>query len=242
MKLLAVFLPCVLLCISAQLIESPPKVQLFLLQLRVRLLTNKLYEKCPDLIVDEGFLRDKSGDSLTVEQNIEIEQQIYEHVQELMMRCNQGNSTTSRPPTTSALLPSQCTSSSTVNLTESWRNNYPLSDGQNRDVDLLRAGVTWFRITGAAGNLVQNTCPNIYSCGSQNGAYWTNSTLPTRIGETVSITFYESLTSTAPLGDCDNNNGLQRGRATRCSAANGDVVHILDVALVTWLSADELLQ
>ena len=75
MKLLAVFLPCVLLCISAQLIESPPEVQLFLLQLRVRLLTNKLCEKCPDLIVDEGFLRDKSGDSLTVEQNIEIEQQ-----------------------------------------------------------------------------------------------------------------------------------------------------------------------
>ena len=133
MKLLAVFLPCVLLCISAQLIESPPKVQLFLLQLRVRLLTNKLYEKCPDLIVDEGFLRDKSGDSLTVEQNIEIEQQIYEHVQELMMQCNQGNSTTSRPPTTSAPLPSQCTSSSTVNLKESWRNNYPLSNGQNRD-------------------------------------------------------------------------------------------------------------
>ena len=75
MKLFAVFLSAVLLCNSAQLIKSPPEVQLFLLQLRVRLLTNKLYDLCPDLIRDEAFVREKAADSsLTVEQNLEIEQ------------------------------------------------------------------------------------------------------------------------------------------------------------------------
>ena len=170
MKFVAVFLSAVLFCASAQLIESPPEVQLFLLQLRVRLLTNKLYDLCPDLIRDEAFVREKAADSLTVEQNLEIEQQIYEHVLALMDECNQQAATTTSMP-----LPPQCTSSATLNLTESWRNNWNGTNLSNDDTSTFIAGVTWFRFTGLAGNLLKNTCPNRYSCGSTAGAYWSNS-------------------------------------------------------------------
>ena len=122
MKFVAVFLSAVLFCASAQLIESPPKVQLFLLQLRVRLLTNKLYDLCPDLIRDEAFVREKAADSLTVEQNLEIEQQV------LMDECNQQATTTTSMP-----LPPQCTSSATLNLTESWRNSWNGINLSNND-------------------------------------------------------------------------------------------------------------
>ena len=224
MKLVVVFLSTALFCTSAQLIESPPEVQLFLLQLRVRLLTNKLYDLCPDLIRDEAFVREKAADSLTVEQNLEIEQQIYEHVLALMDECNRQATTTTSTP-----LPSQCTSSATLNLTESWRNNYNGTNLRYDDILILLPGVTWFRFTGAAGNLLKNTCPVEFSCGS-SGAYWSDSPLPTRVGETVNITFYESYYS-GPLDSLDDciDNGAHRGRATRCSADRGGVVYIMNV-------------
>ena len=72
-------------------------------------------------------LRERASDSLTTQQNIEIELQIYKHVLALMTECNerQSNLTTTTMRATTALpLPPQCTSLATLNLTESWRNNY----------------------------------------------------------------------------------------------------------------------
>ena len=128
--------------------------------------------------------------------------------------------------TTTALpLPPQCTSSATLNLTESWRNNYNNTDLRNEDGVILLAGVTWFRFSGAAGNLLRNSCPpSGQSCGS-DGGYWSDSPLPTGIGETVNITFYEKYST----GSCDDNGGAQIGRATRCSADRGGIVYIMDV-------------
>ena len=234
MKCVVVFLSVSLLCVYAGLIQSPAEVQLFLLQLRVRFLTNKLYEKCPELIENEGFLRERASDSLTVQENIEIELQIYKHVLALMTQCNeqQSNSTNTTWPTnittttmrttTTTLLPAQCTSSATLNLTESWRNNWNGSVMSNSDVDLLKPGLTWFRFTEDGGNLLMNACAPKYSCGS-TGAYWSNSSLPIRIGETVSITYYQNIVTTG----CSMA-GEYQGRATRCSADRGGVVYIMD--------------
>ena len=230
MKCAVVFLSVSLLYVYAGLIQSPAEVQLFLLQLRVRFLTNKLYERCPELIENEGFLRQRASDSLTTQQNIEIELQIYKHVIALITECNEQRSnttTTTMRTATATLLPPQCTSSATLNLTESWRNNYNNTDLRNEDGDILLAGVTWFRFTGAAGNLLRNSCPpSGYSCGSEGG-YWSDSPLPTQIGETVNITFYEKWLTRS----CDDNSGAQKGRATRCSADRGGVVYIMDVAM-----------
>ena len=93
MKCVVVFLSISLLYVYAGLIQSPAEVQLFLLQLRVRFLTNKLYERCPELIENEGFLRERASDSLTVQQNIEIELQIYKHVLALMTQSTSSNQT-----------------------------------------------------------------------------------------------------------------------------------------------------
>ena len=85
--------------------------------------------------------------------------------------------------------------------------------------------MTWFRFTGAAGNLLRNSCPhNGRSCGSISG-YWSDSPLPTRIGETVNITFYKKYNR----GSCDYDSGALTGRATRCSADRGGVVYIMNV-------------
>ena len=136
--------------------------------------------------------------------------------------------TTTTPKTSTVPLPPQCTSPATLNLTESWRNNYNDTDLRNEDINILLPRVTWFRFTGAAGNLLRNSCPpSGYSCGSLGG-YWSDSPLPTQIGETVNIIFYEKL---ADGSSCNDNNGAQKGRVTRCSADRGGVVYIMDVAV-----------
>ena len=225
MKFVAILLTVVLMCLeSTKSCDTPLEVQLFLLRERVLILSNILYEKCPDLITGGANFRNEATYSLTIDQEIEIEQKLFDHVSALMTECNQR----SIPP-----LPDQCTSSLTVNLNESWRNNWSGETLRNNDTGYLIPGVTWFRFSGPAGNLLKSTCPHVNSCGSTSGAYWSNSTLPTKVGETVNITFYESLSTTPPFGDCDNNRGAQVGRATRCSADRGGVVYILDIALDT---------
>ena len=128
----------------------------------------------------------------------------------------------------SAEIPPQCISPNTVNLTEFWRNDYNFTAGgtlSNSDWDRLIAGTTWFRFTGAAGNLMKKTCPHSNSCGSTSGAYYSTSPLPENLYETVEIVFSESIGSS----DCDNNRGADKGRATRCSMDRGGVVYTFDV-------------
>ena len=224
--------------VSPNLLNQP-----YLIRLRIELLTTTLQEKCPHLLEHDKFVgkRDIGGhEGFVMEHNYAVEMQTFDHMQALLEQCynylisaTPDMSTTTTPittitteptTTTSIPLPSQCTSSATLTLTESWRNNYSGPDPGNDDINILLPGVIWFRFTGAAGNLLKNTCPTKYSCGS-SGAYWSNSLLPTRVGETVSITFYESYSRNSASG-C--NYGAHRGRATRCSADRGGVVYIMD--------------
>lgn len=78
---------------------------------------------------------------------------------------------------------------------------------------------------GAAGILLKNTCPGRYSCGS-DGAYWSDAVLPVEIGQTIDITFYESVDGPGYEGECKYRNF--NGRATRCSADRGGVVYIVN--------------
>ena len=92
----------------------------------------------------------------------------------------------------------------------------------NSDVDLLKPGLTWFRFTEDGGNLLMNTCAPKYSCGS-TGAYRSDSSPPTEIGETVTIIYLENIVTTG----CSIIRRYQ-GRATRCLADRGGVVYIMD--------------
>ena len=93
-------------------------------------------------------------------------------------------------------LPLKCTSLWTLNLTEAYRiqradANSLLSHPS--DKGHLGAGRVWFRFQGAAGNQLATTCPKkynystrTYGCGwhSFSSSYWSNSTMPDRIGQT----------------------------------------------------------
>ena len=126
---------------------------------------------------------------------------------------------TTEPEITNSKLP-QCVSTSTVNLTQYWRNNYSGSRLSNSDVDSLYK--VWFRFTGAAGNQLKNTCPTQYSCGS-TGAYWSDDHMPTVVGDTRSFTMYESV------------EGCKKRRfaatVTKCSSLHSDYVYRLDVKM-----------
>ena len=125
-------------------------------------------------------------------------------------------------------MPPQCISPDTVSLTESWRNDYDYSETilENDDEPNTPPGL-WFRFSGEAGNLMKNECPDRYSCGTDRGAWYSPSALPTNLYETVDIVILEIYF----INDCDDNNGKQKGRATRCSMDRGGVVYTFDVRM-----------
>ena len=166
---------------------------------------------------------------LTHEGIMEMEQIIYNHIQSLLNQCSSTTESATEtasaftPTTANIALPSQCISSSTITLNESWRKDF----GHlywNSDQGELDMGRFWFRFSGAAGSLLRNTCPAFHNCGS-TGAYWSDSPLPTENGETVYKTFYESF---YPNSGCKEQS--YSGRATRCSEDRGGVVYIMDNA------------
>lgn len=138
-------------------------------------------------------------------------------------------STTTRRPTTKSTPTSisdkeACRSSKTITLSESWRNSNKVilpKDKRHDDTEMLN-GQTWFRFTGAAGIQLKNTCPLFFGCGSGAG-YWSDSLMPTRVGQTNRITMYESWAKKFPSVECK----LREFNATvtRCSAKKGDLVY-----------------
>ena len=64
---------------------------------------------------------------------------------------------------------------------------------------------------------MRNECPDLYSCGSYSGAWYSPSALPTNLYETVDIVILERFQD----DDCDDNDGIQKGRATRCPMDKG---------------------
>ena len=130
-------------------------------------------------------------------------------------------------------MPPQCISPDTVSLTESWRNDYDYSETILGNDDRLSILIgTWFRFSGEAGNLMRNECPDVYSCGSYSGAWYSPSALPTNLYETVDIVILESFFNVNDDNDeCDDGNGSNKGRATRCSMDRGGVVYTFDVRM-----------
>lgn len=189
-SILIVFLILFSITGAAQLVISKPETELYLIRLRIELMIQEVYEKCPYLVDHRLFLekRDLHGRTMA------MERKIYQHVEQLLTECFSAR-TTSVPTVSSnnpnkIPLPPQCTSVATVNLTESYRIDASiLTDILPDDADILKPGVTWFRFTGYACNLLRDTCPTAaYKCGS-TGGYWSDSPIPTEVGETVNITF-----------------------------------------------------
>ena len=182
---------------SPEVINISELTEPYLIRFRIKLLTRKLHKRCPEL-VDHGMFIGKRDiiNRLTHEDTLEMTQIIYNHIQLLLTQCYSTTGVTTETPSTftpttaNITLPSQCTSSSTITLNESWRKDFGHLNW-NSDQGELDMGRFWFRFSGAAGSLLSYTCPAFHNCGS-TGAYWNDSPLPTENGETVYKTFYES--------------------------------------------------
>ena len=125
-----------------------------------------------------------------------------------------------------SVLPPQCSSDWTLNLTEGFRNRTRYQSELMKDNHFLDSGRYWFRFQGSAGTQLANLCPSRgypypYGCGwytgSTNYAYWSNSTMPKTVGETTQIRFY--------YGCNPNNYDVYRGLATRCTDDIGGLVY-----------------
>ena len=222
--------------VSAEYIPSRAETGLFLARKRVELLRKRIEKDCPQVLHMEPWLgkRHIMEDTLPHEVSSDIEAELYNEMLQLYIKCRakttpprKTTSTTTptitptEPKTTYSKLP-QCVSTSTVNLTQYWRNNYNGSRLTNRDVDSLYK--VWFRFTGAAGNQLKNTCPTQFSCGS-DGAYWSDDGMPNVVGDTKSFTMYESW-ATNSTDNCRTNSFA--ATVTKCSSLNSDYVYRLD--------------
>lgn len=219
----------VLLCEGAVITGSQRlRFDVYAATKRASLLGEELAQQCPDLYLS-GNPRAKreilSDSDLTLK--LEIENELINHLLDMLVRCRNNGSITAIPPA----VPEQCHSSNTLNLSESWRNNYTRTDLEMDDIDILLPGKTWFRFTGAAGTRLRDTCPTSRACGS-SGPYWSPDKRPTSIGETISITLFESFRSKhAPVDDPDCTAYFSLvALVTRCSA-RGDYVYLLTEAL-----------
>ena len=122
-------------------------------------------------------------------------------------------------------LPSQCKSAWTLNLTESRRLHFTTYSELHQDYKFLDSGRFWFRFKAAAGNRLADVCPtkqagNKYGCGRYMGeeySYWSNSTMPHKIGATLEIVFYYGC---RPLPS-----DIYRGKATRCDHGQSGLVY-----------------
>ena len=76
-------------CAQTGVILPTDLTELYLIRLRIELLTQKLHEKCPDL-VDHGMFIGKReiNDRLPHKDTMQIEHDIYNHIQSLLEQCH----------------------------------------------------------------------------------------------------------------------------------------------------------
>lgn len=223
--LLTVVIPAALLYAAsgAVLTDSKKfKFEEYVTKTRISILSMELATNCPHLFQEKEFVgkREIIGSDKQVIQ-LNIEKKLVNHLIKMLQECQSDK--TAIPV---GSLPAECTSPATLNLTEPWRNNYT-GRSRNSDNRILLPNKTWFRFKGDAGTQLRNTCPHAQECGS-SGAYWSSDSMPHVIGETITITLYESYRSksTPPTDPVCRNNAYIYAFATRCSAT-GDFVYML---------------
>ena len=148
---------------------------------------------------------------------LQEEKVLYEKMHQVLIECRERNAfktpkpSTILPKTTTTNLPSteatttapsmpqppECQSA--INLTEYWRidNKGSKINQNNRSCDpktMSSQGRPWFRFSGAAGNMMLDTCPPDYSCGT-DGGMWSDSVMPSDVGVISNITAYISWAS-----------------------------------------------
>ena len=128
MAFLSMLLMDAALCASSAEIVSPNlSNQLYLIWLRIELLTTTLLqEKCPHLLKHDKFIdkREVGGHAgFPVERNLSIEMRIFNHLQELLEQCNDYlTSATADTPTTTTPI--------TTTTAESATTTTPIIDGK----------------------------------------------------------------------------------------------------------------
>ena len=211
-RLQSLLLSIVLTLGAGKILFSSSNIKLYTIHQKVESLRRYLDWNCPHLVAEEPTLKTRQLDKTIHEKiQIEVENNVYQELLKIYNLCQPQ-------------VPSQCLSSTTQNLTESWRNNHQNKDGIYSDREALDKGRRWFRFVGAAGRKLRDNCPMYYNCGS-TGAFWSDDVMPKRAGETKSFQMYESWSHKEDPNLCRMH--TYKATVTRCSA-NGDYVYRLD--------------
>ena len=80
---LLIFVP--LVCIG--LIVPKPETELYLIRARIKLLTQKVHERCPDLL-DHGVFLGKRDLTELHDHTMEMERELYQHMKQLYDECH----------------------------------------------------------------------------------------------------------------------------------------------------------
>ena len=201
---------------------------------KIRFLRVMILQECK---IDESKRAIINHDDIT---KLQEEKVLYEKMHQVLIECRERNAfktpkpSTILPKTTTTNLPSteatttapsmpqppECQSA--INLTEYWRIDHKGSrinqGNENCDPKVMDSqGRPWFRFSGAAGNMMLDTCPPSFSCGT-HGGMWTNDAMPTNIGVQKSINAYGSYSSNCKYA-------TRLISVVRCSSKAGDFVY-----------------
>lgn len=189
------------------------------IQEKVGLAKHSLERNCPNSIPKEPWYARRQLDESIISTEIQlvIETRLLHTLEKLLKDCDAKIETQQVISSET-----QCTSMSTLNLTQGWRNSYPGDDRINSDVTIL-SNKRWFRFKGEAGTRLKNTCPTQYSCGSTAG-YWSDHQMPREVGDPRSFTLYESWSSDS-YTRCKSKSF--KATVTKCSK-RGDYVYRID--------------
>ena len=145
--------------------------------------------------------------------------------------------TTSSLFTLSTKSPNVAECQSAVNLTGPWRKDNQgkkLNAGNSKSgcdtLTMIKTNRPWFRLTGAAGNMILDTCPPDYSCGTLAGL-WTDDVMPSAVGVKKNISVYASWQN-----NCRQY--IRTAAVIRCSAQipNDFVYQYTDLSTACYLS------
>ena len=167
---------------------------------RVKLLHTVLLNECKQGNTSR-MRREIISSSLNMARE-EMEKLLYERMLRMLIDCREQkqktthlSSTTTEPP-----VPAQCISA--TNFTEFWRLDHkggkvlPDRNSYNCDTKQLSSKKgSWFRFSGSGGTHLLESCPSVYSCGSQIG-FWSDEAKPKlETGHFTKVKVYGSWTS-----------------------------------------------
>lgn len=168
--------------------DTQPDLRLY--KARNRLLHKMLVDECSEEL--HKRIRREIQEITSPSVRLEVERALYHKLVDLLVICRRGGDARA----VETPIPTECHIA--FNYTEAWRKDHSGSmyqpGGQyhcDTNPNKLEQARRWFRISGAAGTHLLDTCPPGYSCGS-HGADWTDAEMPSLVGVPRQVDMYVS--------------------------------------------------